>query len=268
MNPEHKNILITGATGGIGRAITAELARRGARVHAVGRNRALLDELDREYGLSAAGGGTICADIAAPEGRAAVLAAWENPARPLDILINCAGISDFALFPEQDAALIERMIAVNVTAPMLLTRQLLAALRRAESARIINIGSTFGSIGYPGFVAYSATKFALRGFSEALRRELAGGTVRVDYIAPRATQTALNSRRVREMNRVLGISMDKPEKVAAAVLRVIRGKRGGNRFIGWPERLFVKINGIAPRLVDASLLKRLAVITRYATDRS
>lgn len=268
MTIQGKNILITGATGGIGKAIVTELARHGACLHVVGRNRSLLRELNTQYGIDANGGAAICADIATPEGRDAVLTACESLSRPLDMLINCAGVSDFGLFSGQDETRIEHMISVNVTGPILLTRKLLACLLRSERARIINIGSTFGSIGYPGFVAYSATKFALRGFSEALRRELADTAIRVDYIAPRATQTPLNNSRVCEMNKALGISMDKPEKVAAAVLRVIRKDRAGTRFIGWPERLFVKINSIAPGLVDASLLKRLATITYYATHKS
>lgn len=268
MTIEGKHILITGASGGIGSAIVAELARRDARLHLVGRDRAPLEELDARHGITDNGGSAICGDIALPEGRAAVLAACDRLPRPLDMLINCAGVNDFGLFAEQDVATLERMIAVNVTGPVLLTRALLGHLSRAERGRIVNIGSTFGSIGHPGFVAYCATKFALRGFSEALRRELAGSRVRVDYIAPRATQTALNSRSVCEMNRALGVRMDRPQKVAAAVLRVIEKNRAGTRFIGWPERLFVKINGLFPGLVDASLLKRLAVITRYASQKS
>ncbi len=268
MNMQDKNILITGATGGIGRAIVAELARRGARVQALGRNPVLLEEIEKECGLIAAGGGTICADIATAEGRATALSACDRLPRPLDMLINCAGINDFGLFAEQADETIEQMIAVNVTGTMLLTRRLLGHLHQAGQGRIVNIGSTFGSIGHPGFVAYCATKFALRGFSEALRRELAGSGVRVDYIAPRATQTGLNSRPVMEMNRVLGVSTDRPEEVAAAVLRVIKKNRAGTRFLGWPEKLFVKINGIFPGLVDASLLKRLDIITYYATHKS
>jgi short-subunit dehydrogenase len=60
---------------------------------------------------------------------------------------------------------------------------------------VVNVGSTYGSIGYPGYASYCATKFALRGFSEALRRELADTRVGVLYVAPRATRTSMNSPR-------------------------------------------------------------------------
>lgn len=266
MSVQAKNILITGATGGIGQAIVAELARRGARLHAVGRNRGLLDGLDAQYGIGAGGGTVIQADISEPAGRQAVLAACER--LPLDMLINCAGVNDFGLYAEQDEATIEHMIAVNVTGTLLLTRKLLGRLLQARQGRIVNIGSTFGSIGHPGFVAYCATKFALRGFSEALRRELAGSGLRVDYIAPRATLTALNGDPVREMNRALDVRMDRPEQVAAEVLRVIGKNRAVTHFIGWPEKLFVRINSIFPGLVDASLFKRLATIAYFASHKS
>ena len=70
-----------------------------------------------------------------------------------------------------------------------LTRALLPTLRSQPASAILNIGSVFGSLGYPGFTAYSATKFALRGFTEALRREMADSKIGVHYFAPRATKT-------------------------------------------------------------------------------
>jgi short-subunit dehydrogenase len=129
------------------------------------------------------------------------------------------------------------------------------------------VGSTFGSIGFPGFAAYSASKFAVRGFSEALRRELADTAIRVHYVAPRATRTALATDRIRAMNAELGVGMDSPQTVAAAIERVLREERS-ELLLGAPERLFAKLNALLPRIVDRSLRRQLAVIRRHAAAAS
>jgi short-subunit dehydrogenase len=151
-----------------------------------------------------------------------------------------------------------------VFAPMHLCRALLPRLQRQPCAHIVNIGSVFGAIGYPGQVAYSASKFALRGFSESLRRELGDSTVRVHYLAPRATRTGFNCAAVDELNAQLAVATDPPERVAAAVGRMIETDRP-EAVIGWPEKLFVRINGLLPRLVDHSLARQLPIIKQRLT---
>ena len=160
------------------------------------------------------------------------------------------------------------MLDINLLSPILLCQEMLPLLGKQAVARIINIGSTFGSIGYPGFSAYCASKFGLRGFTEALRRELDGSAVQVSYIAPRATRTELNSDAVVAMNAELGTAMDDPDAVAAAVIRSIVGSRRSDQYIGWPEKLFVRINALLPGLVDNSLRKQLPVIRRFATQKT
>jgi short-subunit dehydrogenase len=154
--------------------------------------------------------------------------------------------------------------SINALAPLLLCHALLPALLDRPSAHIVNVGSTFGSIGFPGFAAYSASKFAVRGFSEALRRELADTAVRVHYVAPRATRTALATDRVRALNAELGVGMDTPQTVAAAIVRTLRDERR-EVLLGTPERLFAKLNALAPSLVDRSLRRQLAIVRRHAS---
>ena len=96
---------------------------------------------------------------------------------------------------------------------MLLCQGLLPLLRNRPEAAIVNIGSTFGSIGHPGFATYCASKFGLRGFTETLRRELADTEVQVYYVAPRATRTDMNSAAVVQLNEELGNAMDPPDVV-------------------------------------------------------
>jgi short-subunit dehydrogenase len=175
-------------------------------------------------------------------------------------------VNRFGLLEQHDEDAIADIIALNVTSTLQLTRRLLPELLREEQALIVNLGSTFGSIGYPGFTAYCASKFALRGFSEALRRELADTRVNVLYIAPRAARTAMNEAHVVAMNRELNVAMDDPEVVAAAVVKALRNERRES-FLGWPERLFVRLNSVVPRLVDQALRKQLPVIKRFARTR-
>lgn len=263
MDIDNKRFVITGASGGIGRELAVRLAAGGARLLVVGRRQAPLDEL---VALAPGRVRAVCADLTTAQGRDAVLAAarlWGG----LDGLVQCAGAGGFGLLDEQDDATLAALIDTNVTTVLQLTRRLLPLLREADEAVILNIGSTLGSIGHPGFVGYCASKFALRGLSEALRRELADTRIRVLYVAPRATQTSMNPDRLVAMNRDLEVAMDPPERVAAAVHAALRSGRE-ETYIGWPERLFVRLNGLLPRCVDQALRRRLPTILRFARDPS
>jgi short-subunit dehydrogenase len=120
-----------------------------------------------------------------------------------------------------------------------------------------------GYLGYPGHAAYCASKFALRGFSEALRRELADGPVRVLYLAPRATRTAMNGAEVCALNAELGVAMDEPATVARELVAALRGS-SPERLLGLPERLFARLNQLVPALVDRALRRQLPIIRRHA----
>jgi len=203
----------------------------------------------------------VVADLGTDEGRTAVYTLCCRTG--IDMLINNAGISDFAPLEEQQPETICQMIHTNLLAPILLTQSLLPLLKMARAGMVINIGSTFGTIGYPGFSAYSATKFGLRGFTEALRRELGDSTISVRYLSPRATRTDMNSDIVNEMNCALGNATDTPEQVAVALKLLITGKKQ-SLYLGWPEKLFVRINSLFPSLVDGAIAKQLSTILAFA----
>ena len=257
--------VITGAAGGIGRALAGALASRASALLLVGRDAtrlaALADELVRKAPDVQIR--TVTADLNTAAGRAAILQAAEALPGGPNLLVNNAGVSELAWFEDQSDAQIERIVQTNLVAPMLLTRALLPQLHRQTQARVVNIGSILGDIGHPGSVAYCASKFALRGFTEALRRELAGSRVQLQYLAPRATRTALNSDAQNALNSELGVASDTPESVAAELLKLLDGPRA-ERHLGWPEKLFVRINRMLPALVDSSLAKQLPVIRRHA----
>ena len=252
-------VLLTGASGGIGQHIARCLSSAGAKLLLVGRHPHNLAELAAECG---AGSESLCADISDSKGRTLVL----NAARRfggVNVMINAAGINDFSLFDEQDEATIAGLIHLNVTSTLLLTQQLLPVLQAQPRAMLINLGSTFGTIGYPGYAAYCASKFAVRGFTEALRRDLAGSSVHVMYVAPRATRTSMNDDAVMAMNKALKVGMDEPQLVASLLANAIQDERR-DLYIGWPEKLFVKVNALLPGIVDGAIIKQLPIIQRFA----
>ena len=214
-------VVLTGASGGIGRALVEKLCAAGAQLLLVGRHAEGLESLASSYPGKVQ---VVVADIVESAGRDAVQAAARSFGG-VNVLINAAGQNRFSLLEQHDEAAMAALINLNVTATLQLTQRLLPLLMQQGRALVVNIGSTFGSIGYPGFATYCASKFALRGFSEALRREMADTQVKVLYIAPRATRTGMNAENVVAMNNELKVSMDEPLAVAAQVLGAIRGER-------------------------------------------
>lgn len=263
MNPTEARIVLTGAAGGIGSAVARRLAAAGAEL--------VLSDLRAEplerVRVSLAAKRPVhlvAADVSTEIGRGALVAAARE--RRANVLINVAGINPFGLVAEQTGVEIARAMAINATAPLLLCHALLPVLAERERAQIINVGSTFGSIGFAGFSVYSASKFAVRGFSEALRRELADTGIRVQYVAPRATRTSLATDRVRAMNEELGVGMDSPDDVASAIERALRSERA-ELYLGRAERIFAKLNALLPRLVDRSLRRQLPIVRRHAASQ-
>ena len=263
MNLRGKRILLTGAGGGIGRDLCQELVRRGARLCLVGHTDASVASLRHlvdEKGLDAV---VVQADITRARDRESAIRRMQMTYAGLDVLVNLAGLMDFQLFSASDRAVIQQMLQVNLLAPMQLTREVLPAMLAQGSGRIVNIGSMFGSIGYPGFAAYSATKFALRGFSQALRRELAGTGVGVTYVSPRGVRTAFNPRAVHAMAAEGMMRMDEPAWVATHIANAIE-KEKEEAYLGFPESLFARLNSLWPHLVDHSLKKVVPAISRHA----
>jgi short-subunit dehydrogenase len=250
--------ILTGASGGIGHAIAAALAPHCSELLLVGRDAARLAAAAAAAGPVAR---LVIADLATPAGRDAVWLPGVN------LLVNNAGAGDFAWLADQSDATLARIVETNVLAPMQLTRRLLPELARQPEAWIVNVGSIMGYLGYPGHAAYCASKFALRGFSEALRRELADGPVRVLHLAPRATRTAMNGAGVTALNAELGVAMDEPAAVARELLALLR-RPARERLLGMPEALFARLNQLLPGLVDRALRRQLPTIRRHAPASS
>jgi len=266
MRPEKMTVMLTGACGDIGQLISRRLGARGASLYLCGRDTRILAELQRELRAGARDHQLIEAaaiDLTNDTEIDAWLERIAVSGQPVNVLINNAGVCRFGMFENLDAADIALIMNLNSIVPMKLTHRLLPALRQQPVARIVNIASTFGAVGYPGYSVYSASKYALRGFSQSLRRELADTRVSVGCILPRATRSAINSERVVAMNRELSVAMDSPESVADAVVDFVHSRRG-ELALGWPEKLLVRLNSVFPALVEHAITKKLPLIKQYA----
>jgi short-subunit dehydrogenase len=262
MKLENKHVLLTGASGGIGQAIASDLASAGARLTLVGRHPDKLEQL-RTSLPGAETHRSFCADLTRTsdlerlndEGEQLRLAG-----QGIDIMINNAGVSHFNRLSQRSIASVQQELTLNLTAPVLASKLALSWLNRPGI--ILNIGSTFGGIGFPGYSVYCAAKSGIYRFSEALDRELSGSDIRVLYVAPRATDTDMNSPIVKEMNEMLGNRSDPPQHVAQCVLRSLE-KELTAHWIGWPEKLFVRLNQWVPGVVAQSIRKQQIKIQRF-----
>lgn len=258
MKAGEARVLLTGATGGIGRAVAAELLRRGAAVLLSGRSPGQLAALTRELGRSSELRARIhwhAADLDDPAALTALrdaAVAWQA-----NVLVNNAGVASFGRLEQLDAGHLEQVLRTNLLAPMRLTQALLPWLRSRPQAQVIQVGSVLGRLGLPGYSVYSASKFGLRGFSEALRRELRGSSVRVQYLGPRSTRTTFNDGRVDAYNRATGTAVDDPKQVAAALVALLESG-AAERFLGFPEKLAVRLGGLVPTWLDGAFDKHRA----------
>jgi short-subunit dehydrogenase len=264
MSAHRYNVVLTGASGGLGQAFAMALAVHSGAMVLAGRDALKLYALRRKIAAAAPHVAlrVVAGDLTEAATQQEVVREAQGLRKPVDLLINAAGVNEFHRFDSQPRANVERIIAVDLLAPMQLTQCMLPLLLRAPRAQVINVGSVFGYLGYPGFASYCAAKFGLRGFSQALRRELSDTNVTVRYFAPRATRTPLTTPAISAMNRELKTREDAPEAVASLLVRFIAG-RDWERKLGFPERLYVLLNDLVPRLNDSAIRRQLRVIRRH-----
>ena len=217
----------------------------GAELALVGRNEKNLAEVAREIVRAGGYALTFPEDLCLPERHEPLVFSAAARLGGIDLLINNAGVSSFCEYSRENPSDIDNLININITAPLLLTRAVLPRMLAAGHGRIVNIA------------AYSASKFALRGFSEALRREIAGSGVGVTYVAPRTTRTAFNSDSLYKLSDDSGTAVDDPATVAGIILEAIVANRD-EVYIGWPEKLAVRLNALLPRIVSIAISKQVA----------
>ncbi len=254
--------VLTGATGGIGRVLAQCLAESGMKLILAARDPDRLTAL-----ADALPPGSVVGICAGDLSESAAQCALVRLARAEDAatLINLCGGNRFALLHEQTSPDVHALITTNLIAPIQLTQALLPHLKSRSEAMIVNVGSAFGAIGFPGYTLYCASKFGLRGFSEALARELSDSAVRVVYVAPRATRTGMNSDAASALNCALGNTEDAPRTVARRILQSMHKSRRRTG-IGWPERGVAALNQLIPSLVDRAIARQLPIVRQFASN--
>ncbi len=265
MNLKGKNILVTGAPGGIGSEISKQLNAAGANLALHDRDAEALQNLQASLPSGSNRVETLVLDLIADNAGHELIEMAKQNLGALDMVINLAGIQTFRALDDLNPAQIDMQIALNLTIPIHINQAAARLFNEQGGGTIVNIGSTFGSIGFAQFSVYSAAKFGLRGFSEALRRELQDTPVDVIYIAPRATQTSMNSGAMYEMAEKTKMNIDTPAEVAGYIIAAIQ-KQKANTFIGFPEKLFCKINALFPSLVDKALASQNRVAHDFAKN--
>lgn len=181
--------VLTGGAGGIGAQLAFELASRGVDLAIIDRNESGLN--DTQLGVSRHGVKVTAhvADISNPEDISEVVSTIERAHGKVNVLVNNAGITTIGSFQETSEQQFERVMAVNFYGPVALTRSLLPIMMRQEARQIVNVSSIFGCVGVGNQTSYCSSKFALRGFSEALRFELEQSNIGVSVVHPGGVRT-------------------------------------------------------------------------------
>jgi len=219
-------VLVTGASQGIGRALAIDSAKRGMRVLASARSADLLATLaDEARALPAvASFETVVADTTSPEGRAAMVAAARAAFGGLDVLINNAGIGATGHFMDSQPEILRQIFETNVFGTTETTRAFLPMLKEGKTPAIVNISSVFGRRAFPARSLYSASKFAIQGWSEAIRAELDKDGIDVVVVNPGLTQTNFSKNMLEQkakvqMDHLRGMTS---EEVATRTLDALR----------------------------------------------
>lgn len=251
-------ILVTGASSGIGRALCVRLCKHGACVLATARREDRLVRLQVDCAELPGTLQIIAGDLTLDSHREAILQWVDSQWGGIDVLVNNAGVGAIGRFDEATQDRLRQVMEVDFFAPVELTRLCLPWLRKGNRAAILNVGSVLAHRAVPNKSEYCAAKFAIRGWSESLRVELAKEGIDVLMLSPSTTRSeffdSLVDTNPQEKSRSVGImSSDRVAQLAVSAL--VRSKREmilsvGGRALVWAGRLF-------PRLTDR-LLSRFA----------
>jgi uncharacterized protein len=245
---EGSRVLLTGATGGIGRAIARALHARGAMVELTARRTDVLESLRSELGDRVE---VVSADLADPD---AVSGLAERP-RTVDALVMNAALPASGRLETFSPEEIDRALEVNLRAPLQLTRAFLPGMLERGAGHLVFISSMAGKMANPRSGVYSATKFGLRGFAAALRQDLRGRGVGVTAVFPGfVSEAGLWGDTGLQLPRAVGTRS--PEQVARAVVRGIERDRGEIDVAPPLVRAAVRLGGVAPGLA-AGIQRRL-----------
>ncbi len=285
--PRPQNILITGATSGIGRAAALDLAAAGHRVFAAGRNQRALDELSATANVSAHR-----LDVTDESSISALRdeVFEQTDGYGVDVLVNNAGYGLAAPMTEVDQDDLRHQFETNVFGLVAVTRAFVPAMQARRTGTVINVSSTGGRISFPFFGPYTGTKFAVEAMSDALRVELRGFGVRVSVIEPGPIHTGFADTTMAGVNRYRDPSSPyasayanadaararadrmagSVDDVTRVIARIIRSKRPAPRYVvPFSSRLMLLASRFVPtRLLDALLARFLGLTPKQLPSAS
>lgn len=251
MQLQGKTALVTGASRGIGRAIALELAQRGIkRLLLVARNANRLTELAAEIKALAAEVEVLPLPLDLTQSVAvniAIAQAWREYG-PIHLLVNCAGVAHQTPFLQSKPPQVHEEFSLNLMGTYTITRLVARRMAAQREGTIVNVSSLMGKVGAPTMSTYSATKFALLGFTQALRGELAPYNVRVVALLPSLTDTDM----VRGLTLFRWIVPMTPQQVAQAFVAGVQ-KGHSEILVGWQSYLAVWCQRLAPWLLEKIL---------------
>ncbi len=254
-------VLVTGASKGVGRATVQALAGRGARIGCVARSEQDLTELCHALG-SGAVTEWACADVSVRDQIEGAIDDLSAKLGPIDVLVNNAGVGLYGPVARLDPADAERLMRINYLGTMYATTAVLPGMIDRRRGHIVNVASIAGLLGNPFEAAYSASKFAVVGFTEALAVETAPFGVRVSMVNTGPVDTGFFATRGHPYQRRRPRPLP-PEDVAAAVIGLLE-KGNQDRTLPGGLRLAVAVRAVLPRVylsgARRSFRRELAVL--------
>lgn len=261
MTVQGKIALITGASRGIGRAIAYQLAHSGVhRLILVARNFQQLNEVANDIQQMGVEAVPLSVDLTLPREVSGVIAkAWRDYG-DIDLLVNCAGVAYQVPFLRSHSTQAQREIDTNLTGMYTITGLIARRMASRRCGTIVNVSSLMGKIAAPTMATYSATKFAIVGFTRALRMELAPHNVKVMTLLPSLTDTDM----AKDMKKFRGVVAISPEQVALACVRGLE-KNSKEVLVGWQSHAAVWCDRLAPWLLEPIL--KLTAPSRLLHER-
>jgi len=246
---EGRRVLLTGASSGIGAALARRLAARGAHLLITARRQERLQRLSQELGELGASACFCAGDITDPPTRHQLIQMAQQRLGGLDILVNNAGLGAVGPFRNAQEDRLRHLMEVNFFAPTELTRLAIPVLQRGEQPLIVNVGSVLGYVAMPKKSEYCASKFALRGWNDALRVELQQIGIDVLLVSPNTTRSEFFDSLLEQNSQVATNPWSmSPERVARRIDGAMRlGRR--ELVLTVPGRNLIRLNFLCPRLV-------------------
>lgn len=258
-----KRTILTGASGGIGRAVALELARHKARLVLVGRSEAELRKTQQAVWELGGEAHLVVADVVSESDRRRIVDETLRQLGGLDLLINNAGVASWGHFSTSEEHVVREIMEVNFFAPVELIRLAIPHLTEGNEPAVVNVSSMCGRKAMPAWPEYSASKFALCGMTESLRGEMARFDIDVLLVVPGLTKTGLRDNMLRNDGKAK-IEYEKgmePEAVASKIVKAIR-RNWTETVIGSDAKWMLRMNRWFPKLLDFLLARKVRKLYR------